>query len=78
MGLPYSFSPRLDRENNAKLYKLELISKPDTGQYAAYLNQRGFRRFVLEVDEQPVKNEKQLDTFFARFGQHLKEQGGGE
>jgi hypothetical protein len=67
LPIKHALSERLDKENKAKLYKLELISRKDTSQYAAYLNQRKFRKISFELSNELVDNEKQLDSFLVRF-----------
>lgn len=67
LPIKHALSERLDKENNAKLYKLEILSRKDTGQYAEYLNQRKFRKISFELSNIVVDNEKQLDSFLTRF-----------
>jgi hypothetical protein len=64
-GLKYVFSAHFDSFFNSKLYKMELLSIPYTGENAAYVNR--FRMLRFEMTPIPITNEKELDAFFERY-----------
>lgn len=68
--IPFSLSEKLDAAHQSKLYKMRVLNRKDTSQYADYINQ--FRWITIELSEEPVTNKQELDSFFARFREQLK------